>query len=675
MFQKLWPFANNSQPNGSVQAHEQSDHGISTKVRPIHASFNKGIPLNMKIVIRGDIRTGKTSLFERLQGLPFRNELSYRTTDQIQVANVPWQYPHTKDIIKVEIWDVVDQGVQTGELKSSHANANPALKIDNNAPTSPIKTKTRIPESNPAPHAAFSLDASTIDVYRNTEGVILLYDLSKPWTIDYASKTLTEIPANVPVLLLSNFSDDSRPKLVMENERVEALIQENNEERRKHPCAPANLVRHLDTNMKTGLGLQEIHQSFGIPFLNVLRETHRKQFELKTQEINELLHALGSQGHNQSKRQIRQSQLQLHISTSQTQNKALNKSTGSTIKLPVPQTSLPTSPARKTRNDHTNVDILSPTPVSAQPPAVLLDFNAGKLEEDFFQNAGANSTTNTIGYGQGVQMEPETNGNPMVAGDEDIEDEDIKDDKITEESSGALFPTQATVWSTNKVEKRRSSHQMTEGFIENNQDKIQDDNMFNEEKNDDGLDSVGDSTYQTQGIDTKFSHLSHPKSELDSIDDTSSIRRTYYHHEPPTFVQDDQQLANTMSRPILSHYGEIAGVQSENPWTSAGDSLDNSIVDSVDIYQPYKSQETQFNETGNVESTALSETHDNDGENLVSSTHHSLATGFDETSSTPTMSTDLAGESIISPASENLEVNSEKEKKTKKSKKKNKKNR
>ena len=70
--------------------------------------------------------------------------------------------------------------------------------------------------------------------------------------------------------LQSNFSDDSNPRPVIASGQVEALMEEHNEERCKHPCAPANLVRHLDSSMKTGLGLKEIHESFGIPFLNVL---------------------------------------------------------------------------------------------------------------------------------------------------------------------------------------------------------------------------------------------------------------------------------------------------------------------------------------------------------------------------------------------------------------------
>lgn len=76
----------------------------------------------------------------------------------------------------------------------------------------------------------------------------------------------------------SNFSDDSNPRPVIASSQVEALMEEHNEERYKNPCAPANLVRHLDSSMKTGLGLKKIHESFGIPFLNVLVSTKTSVF-------------------------------------------------------------------------------------------------------------------------------------------------------------------------------------------------------------------------------------------------------------------------------------------------------------------------------------------------------------------------------------------------------------
>ncbi|KAG0030782.1 Rab-like protein 6 [Podila clonocystis] len=585
MFQKLWPF-NSVQQNGPAPPDSQ-DHGVSTKVKPIHASFNKGIPLNMKIIIRGDIRTGKTSVFERLQGLPFRHDHEYRTTAQIQVANIPWQYSHTKDIIKVEVWDVVDKGVQSGELRTSTSNA--ALKIDNNTPSSP---KSKAPQStDTAPHAAFALDASTIDVYRNTDGVILVYDISKPWTFEYAVKALAEVPTNIPVLILSNFTDDSGQPAVSTN-RLEELMEERNAERFKLPCAPANLIRHLDTSMKTGLGLKEIHESFGIPFLNVLRETHRKQFDQKTLEIAELLKALDT--HEQER--PKQSSQQVHGPISPKDTTPSKKpplpaaiQTSRAAIVPVPQTSSPTSPARKTRNEHINVDILSPTPQSTQNPAVLFEFNSGKLEEDFFYSVDidappsapvASTVTTRLATSETIELEPQQ-GNPMVAGDEDI------GSSSRDEVDDAVLSKQP-VWTPGQVEKELLERHMVKSTEETRLEEISEQEEEEDEEGRDGeadFNRYGNGIYQEEvDASDQSTFESVPPlglrlqqdSDVESHHDYPVASAMYYEHEPSGFVEEPTLAIEQKQTSSLSSYQEIGDGdnQRSNPWGSTGNLLE-----------------------------------------------------------------------------------------------------
>lgn len=144
----------------------------------------------MKIIIKGDRNVGKTCLFHRLQGQKFVEE--YIPTEEIQVASIQWNYKATDDIVKVEVWDVVDRGRRRRKMEG--------LKMDN-APSEHVIEEP-------------ALDAEFLDVYKGTNGVIVMMDITKTWTFDYVQRELPKIPNHIPVIVLGNHCDMSHHRTV-----------------------------------------------------------------------------------------------------------------------------------------------------------------------------------------------------------------------------------------------------------------------------------------------------------------------------------------------------------------------------------------------------------------------------------------------------------------------------
>lgn len=235
------------QPPSGMQAMEQS----------LQKRFARGVQYNMKIVIKGDRNVGKSCLLLRLQGQPFKEE--YLPSDEIQVASIQWSYKATDDIVKVEVWDVVDKGKKRKPIKG--------LKLDNT-----------VADAQGVPEEA-ALDAEFIDVYKGTNGVVMMLDITKQWTFDYVQRELPRVPTNIPVLVLANHLDMKHHRNITEDQvrfYVESI-------ERPAGCAQ---VRYAESSLRNGFGLKFLYKWFNLPFLQLQRESLLLQLERNSQETN-----------------------------------------------------------------------------------------------------------------------------------------------------------------------------------------------------------------------------------------------------------------------------------------------------------------------------------------------------------------------------------------------------
>lgn len=237
----------------------KSDGVGNVSPRPAHQSmpttlqrkFAKGVQYNMKIIVKGDRNVGKTCLFHRLQGQKFIEE--YIPTEEIQVTSIQWNYKATDDIVKVEVWDVVDKGRRRKKLDG--------LKMDN----SPSENVIEEP----------ALDAEFLDVYKGTNGVIIMMDITKSWTFDYVQRELPKIPSHIPVIVLGNHCDMAHHRTVT-SDHVTYFIDSLHERTAQ--------VRYAESSMRNGFGLKLLHKFFNLPFLQLQRETLLKQLDTNEEE-------------------------------------------------------------------------------------------------------------------------------------------------------------------------------------------------------------------------------------------------------------------------------------------------------------------------------------------------------------------------------------------------------
>uniref|UniRef100_A0A182JTI7 Uncharacterized protein n=1 Tax=Anopheles christyi TaxID=43041 RepID=A0A182JTI7_9DIPT len=216
--------------------------------------FSRGVQYNMKVVIKGDRNVGKSCLLERLQGKAFIEQ--YTPTEQIQVASIQWSFKATDDVVKVEVWDVVDRG------KSKQKSTN--LKLT----TAGSGAEPDIPV----------LDAEFLDVYKGTHCVVMVMDITKAWTFDYVCRELPKVPSDIPVLLLGNHCDMGHHRVIT-SEQVHGFVEAASQERN------AEIV-YGDSSMRNGFGLRLLHKFFGIPFLYLQKSALEASLRKNAQDLD-----------------------------------------------------------------------------------------------------------------------------------------------------------------------------------------------------------------------------------------------------------------------------------------------------------------------------------------------------------------------------------------------------
>ncbi|XP_024858117.1 rab-like protein 6 isoform X1 [Kryptolebias marmoratus] len=246
--------------------------GLQSMNQSLQRRFAKGVQYNMKIVIRGDRNTGKSTLWYRLQGKKFVEE--YIPTQEIQVTSIHWNYKTTDDVVKVEVWDVVDKGqkypLPEGVGKGKRRGDN--LKLEN----------------EPQESDEVALDAEFLDVYKNCNGVIMMFDITKQWTFNYILKELPKVPTHVPVCVLGNHRDMGEHRVILPDDIREFIAGLN------RPMG-SSYIHYAESSMKNGFGLKYLHRFFNIPFLQLQRETLLRQLETNQLDMDATLEELSVQ--------------------------------------------------------------------------------------------------------------------------------------------------------------------------------------------------------------------------------------------------------------------------------------------------------------------------------------------------------------------------------------------
>ncbi|KAF1333321.1 hypothetical protein FI667_g2875, partial [Globisporangium splendens] len=293
------------------QSMPRMERTIQRMDKAIRRRVRGGITYNMKIIIRGDKGTGKTSLFQRLKGEPIPDE--HVSTPQLQSATINWNFrANSEENVKCEVWDVVDRGfnplVEGSEAAANGAGANSAdhngspfelgALQANGGNFASVRASAAVAASiagatgvNGA-HTVATVDASTVDVYHETHGVIFLLDITKWHTLEYVKKELEKVPVHIPTLVLGNFRDCGNQRKIFKEDIQDLLYGSSDRSRQQQQGRRPHELLYFECSLLNCYGLKSLHQYFGVPFLQLKLATIRQQMRIVEGEFSHLKHDL-----------------------------------------------------------------------------------------------------------------------------------------------------------------------------------------------------------------------------------------------------------------------------------------------------------------------------------------------------------------------------------------------
>ncbi|KAL0484902.1 Rab-like protein [Acrasis kona] len=119
-------------------------------------------------------------------------------------------------------------------------------------------------------HTLSALDASIVDVYKHTNAVVFVFDLTKPWTLDYIKREIPKVPKGINIVVLANCRDLSDKRQVQQRD-IESLLKGTG-------------IQCIETSAKNCYGLKQLYTYFNLPYLELKLDNLKRQIQTIEEE-------------------------------------------------------------------------------------------------------------------------------------------------------------------------------------------------------------------------------------------------------------------------------------------------------------------------------------------------------------------------------------------------------